>query len=152
MASQKVPLGLSTRTTCGRPIAAPVQIVLARQLVVIDVVVVADIERRIGKCQVDYAVAQSRQASDTIFVAHSIEVTFHLGCLARSEVQKKTRGPLGVIVSRQPKGSSGAAFSRIPGCAGFQRAVLRTAGEHLHVGRRLQRAWPCVWPQSTVSR
>ena len=53
----KCAVGLEHAHDFGRPIAAPSQIVFAFQAVVIHIVVVADIERRVGKRQIDRAVS-----------------------------------------------------------------------------------------------
>ena len=67
-------VGLEHADDLGRPLAAPVEVVLALQPVVVDVVVVADVERRIGERQVDHAVAELLQPGDAVLVVEHVEL------------------------------------------------------------------------------
>ena len=55
MASQNVPSGLQRLPDAGHPFPIPLDVLLAVPLVVVDVVLVADVERRVGKGQIDAA-------------------------------------------------------------------------------------------------
>ena len=72
MASQNVPDGFSTRITSAVHLPAPIEIMLALQGVVIFVVLIADIERRIGKGKIDRAVGDFLQALDAVFVMYVV--------------------------------------------------------------------------------
>ena len=66
-------VGLEHADHFGGPLAAPVQVVIAFELVVVDVVVVADVEGRIGKGQIDHAVAELPQALQAILIVDRVQ-------------------------------------------------------------------------------
>ncbi len=73
MASQKVPSGFRTRATARDPATGPVEVLVAGATVLVNVVVVADVERRIGEGQVDRAGRQACEAVKAVAAVEAVE-------------------------------------------------------------------------------
>ena len=96
MASQKVPFGLQHADHFGGPLAAPVEVFLALQPIVVRVVLVADVEGRIGEGQIDHAGIELLHSGQAIAVFQHIHMKRHGG----DSLRKKYRS----IVPAVPEG------------------------------------------------